>query len=219
MPLHLQREINRLKKRLLGLSGLVEENVENAVRALTEHNSELAVRVIEYDKEIDNMEVEVEEECLKILALHQPVAIDLRFITAVMRINNDLERIGDIAVNMAERSLIFNACTTPPFIPKEFASTARKAQQLLTQSLDALVNMDADAARIVLVEDDEIDNLCRRMYEEIKDEISNHPDQIDTLSHVLILPRCVERIADHATNISEDLIYMVEGAIIRHSAH
>ncbi len=217
MPLHIQREIQKLKKRLLALSGEVEQAVEQAVRSVHTRDSAMATNVIENDYVIDEIEVEVEEECLKILALYQPVAIDLRFITSVMRINNDLERIGDIAVNIAKRALILNTQSTAVFIPGTFPSVARRSQQLLSKSLDALVNIDDVPAREILKEDDEIDQACLEMYEKIKDAISNHPEQIDTLSHVLLLPRFIERIADHATNIAEDVIYMTQGEIIRHA--
>lgn len=212
---HLRREVDRLKRKLLALSAYVEESVQRAVKSVSERDEKLAQRVIETDFEIDEMEVDVEEDCLKILALYQPVAIDLRFIIAVLKINNDLERIGDLAVNIAERavSLSKQARVDSPF---DFQTMAERVQKMLQKALDALVNGDEKLAREVLVSDDEIDEMNRQMYDSIKLGIRQSPENVDTLIQVLAISRNLERIADHTSNIAEDVIYMVDGDIIRH---
>lgn len=212
---HLRREVDRLKRKLLVLSAYVEESVQRAVKSVSERDEKLAQRVIETDFEIDEMEVDVEEDCLKILALYQPVAIDLRFIIAVLKINNDLERIGDLAVNIAERavSLSKQARIDSPF---DFQTMAERVQKMLQKALDALVNGDEKLAREVLVSDDEIDEMNRQMYDSIKLGIRQSPENVDTLIQVLAISRNLERIADHTSNIAEDVIYMVDGDIIRH---
>jgi len=217
VPKHLQRALDKLKRSIYSLSGMVEESVRDAVRALDRRDSRLAQKVIDADLEIDHAEVDVEEECLKILALHQPVAIDLRFIVAVLKINNDLERIGDLAVNIAERAQ-FLATHEKVDIPFDFAGMAEKAQAMVKQSLDALVNLDAGAALAVCAADDEVDAMNRQMYLQVGEGIREHPDQVESLTHLLSVSRHLERIADHATNIAEDVIYMVRGEIVRHQA-
>jgi phosphate transport system protein len=217
MVMHLQREIERLKKDILHLSAVVEESAQRAVKALEERDGHLAKRVIENDYQIDRMEVEVEEECLKILALYQPVAIDLRYIVAILKINNDLERIGDLAVNIAERAA-FLSTKERLDIPFDFSGMARKAQSMLRRSLDALIRMDANLARDVCASDDEVDAMNREMYVQVQKGIRQDPDRLERLIHVLSASRHLERIADHATNIAEDVIYMIEGEIVRHRA-
>ncbi|MFO8007486.1 MAG: phosphate signaling complex protein PhoU [Candidatus Brocadiia bacterium] len=217
MPKHLQRELDRLKKRILSLGALAEQNVRTAVLALERRDADRAEQVIAADPEIDQAEVETEEECLKVLALHQPVAIDLRFIVAVLKINNDLERIGDLAVNIAERALYLATHEARTFT-FDFQGMADKTQQMLKKSLDALVNMDAAAAREVCRADDEVDAYNRDMYIQVQEAIREDVGQLRGLIHLLSASRHLERIADHTTNIAEDVIYMVEGEIIRHRA-
>ena len=215
MSKHFRTEIDGLKKKLLSLSAVVEESVRQAVRAVQERSTALAQQVIESDYQIDLTEVEVEEDCLKILALYQPVAGDLRFIVAVLKINNDLERIGDLAVNIAERAA-FLAMKEPVDIPFDFPGMAEKAQAMLRKSLDALVNLDPALAREVCIADDEVDEINRAMYKQVKDGIRRHLSDLTSLIHLLNISCHLERIADLATNIAEDVIYMVEGQIIRH---
>ena len=215
MAKHLQREIENLKKKLLALSARVETVVQKATLSIEERDTTLAQKVIENDIEIDRMEVEVEEDCLKTLALYQPVATDLRFIVAVLKINNDLERIGDLAVNIAERS-IFLAHQPRVDITLDFIDMAQKARCMLKKSLDALVNISVDIAGEVCASDDIIDGINRQMYLKVQKAISNNPAQIESLIHLLSVSRHLERIADHATNIAEDVIYMIEGQIVRH---
>jgi phosphate transport system protein len=217
MPKHLQREIENLKKKILNLGARIEKTVHEAIRSIDERDAALAQEIIENDIQIDDFEVEVEEDCLKILALHQPVAIDLRFIVAVLKINNDLERIGDLAVNIAERS-VFLASVPQVSVVFDFARMSIKTESMLNRSLDALVNMSSELAHEVCIDDDEVDSINRRMYLEIQEAIQKEPDKIASLIHLLSVSRHLERIADHATNIAEDVIYMIEGKIVRHKS-
>ena len=217
MPAHLFREIENLKKEILTLGAMAETAVRDATSAIENRDEALARRVIDNDIKLDDMEVQIEENCLKTLALHQPVAIDLRFIIAVLKINSDLERVGDLAVNVAERAA-FLATQPPVDISFDFQAMARKAQEMLKRSLDSLVNLSAEQAREVLLGDDEIDAMNRRMYLIVQDAIRTHPDQTESLIHMLSASRHLERIADHATNVAEDVIYMIEGVIVRHKA-
>jgi len=216
MPQHLQREIGNLKKKILHLGTIVEESVQRAVRSIEERDPLMAKKVIDLDREIDRMEIDLEEDGLKILALYQPVAIDLRFIIAVLKINNDLERIGDLAVNIAERSLFL--CERPRMqIPDDIPFMAAQAQQMLRKSLDALINLDSGLAREVCRCDDVIDARHSQLFEKIESEIRRDISKIEFLIQVLSISRYLERIADHSTNIAEDVIYMVEGVIARHA--
>ncbi|MGD9110413.1 MAG: phosphate signaling complex protein PhoU, partial [Phycisphaerales bacterium] len=203
MAKHLQREIENLKKKLLSVGARIEDIVLQATTALEERNADSAQKVIDDDIEIDRLEVEVEEDCLKILALHQPVAIDLRFIVAVLKINNDLERIGDLAVNIAERAAFLSGQPKVD-ISFDFPEMAQQARSMLKRSLDALVNLDSELAHKVCVDDDTIDTMNRQMYLKIQDAILKNPEQISSFVHLLSASRHFERIADHATNIAED---------------
>jgi phosphate transport system protein len=217
MPAHLRREIENLKKEVLTLGAMAEQAVREATRAIESRDEKLARQIMEEDFRVDDMEVQVEETCLKILALHQPVAIDLRFIIAVLKINNDLERVGDLAVNVAERAA-FLATQPPVDISFDFREMTRRAQEMLKKSLDALVNLSAESAREVLASDDAIDAMNREMFLLVQDAIHAHPRQTESLIHLLSASRHLERIADHATNIAEDVLYMIEGEIVRHKA-
>jgi phosphate transport system protein len=213
----MEREMELLKKRILALSATVEDNVYKAVQALTERNSALAEEIIRTDQDIDQTEVTIEEECLKVLALHQPVAADLRFIIAILKINNDLERMGDLAVNIAERAM-FLATREAPGIPLDLPLMAERTKAMMKKSLDALINQDAKLAYEVLEADDEVDAMNREMYRKIQEGIRMKPDKLESLIHLLSCSRHLERIADHATNIAEDVIYMIDGVIVRHRA-
>jgi phosphate transport system protein len=215
MTLLLHKEIERLKKELLALGAIVEELLRKSVRALQERNETLAREVMAADERVDNREVELEEDGLKIIALHQPVAVDLRFIVAVLRINSDLERIGDLAVNIAERArYLTGAGREAPAI--DFTAMAEKAQEMLTKSLDAFVNMDPGLAQQVIEMDSVVDEMNRQMYCAVYGLIRKDPGQVEPLLHLLSASRHLERIADHATNIAEDVIYLVDGDIVRH---
>ena len=215
MSRHLLVEIEKLKKAIVSVAGTVEEAVSAAVSAVRNRDRELARQVIENDQHIDQMEVEVEEDCLKILALHQPCATDLRFIVSVLKINNDLERIGDLAVNVAERGA-YLATVDAIECPFPLETMAEKTVGMLNKSLDALVNMDPNLAREVTVTDDEVDAINREAFVQVEKGVRHDPNHIDQLIHYLSVARHLERIADLATNIAEDVVYLVEGVIIRH---
>ncbi len=215
MSAFLQREIDRLKKMISSLGAHVEENVERAVRAVHERDGELAQAVIDSDPGIDLMEVNLEEECLKILALHQPVAHDLRFIIAVLKVTSDLERIGDLAAGIAKQGR-YLAGSGPSEVPYDLLGMAAKVRQMLRESLDALTEKDAVIARGVRVADDEVDAMDRLMYQEVRAAIRETPEKMEGLIRLQRVSQNLERIADHATNIAEDVIYLVEGEIVRH---
>lgn len=217
MSEHLRREIENLKKQILSISAMVEQSVVKSVKALEERDDLLAEEVIGDDILIDRKEVEVEEECLKVLALHQPVAGDLRYIIAVLKINNELERVGDLAVNIAERAR-FLASRERTEVPLDFPLMAEKSREMLRKALDSLVNRDAKQAKSVMVADDEVDKINREMYIEVEAAMNRKPEFIKNYTHLLSCSRHLERIADLATNIAEEVIYMVEGEIVRHHA-
>jgi phosphate transport system protein len=215
MSIHFLREIENLKKKILAVSSVVEESIARSIAAVIKHDATLARQVAEGDDEINEMEVDVEEECLKILALYQPVAVDLRFVVAVLKINNDLERMGDHAVNIADRAAYL--ATFPKLdVPPELDEMARRTQTMVKHSLDALVESDTELARQVCAADQEIDQYNRKMHVLIQDQMRNNPNEIDRLLHLLSVSRQLERIADLATNVAEDVIYTVEGTIVRH---
>jgi phosphate transport system protein len=213
----MKREIDRLKQMLISLCEVVEENLRRAVESIRKRDANIARAVIEMDVEIDHMEVDMEEECLKILALYQPVAIDLRFIITALKINNDLERIGDLAVNLAEHST-FLASQQQTDVPVDFEEMTQKTELMLRKSLDALVKMDSKLAYEVCADDDEIDALDRQMQLMLQKAVHTHPEQTECLMHLRSASGHLERVADHATNIAEDVIYMIEGRIVRHKA-
>jgi phosphate transport system protein len=215
MAKHLQREIEAIKKKIITLGALVEDSVRKAALSIEDRDDKLAEAVIDGDVSIDNMEVEIEEDCLKILALHQPVAIDLRFLIAVLKLNNDLERIGDLAVNIAERA-VFLASQSRPSISFDFVKMADNAQLMLKKSLDALVNLSIETAVNVCASDDIVDAMNREMYTKVQEGIRKYPEQMESMIHLLSVSRHLERIADHATNIAQDVIYMIDGQIVRH---
>ncbi|CAI2717135.1 phosphate signaling complex protein PhoU [Nitrospina watsonii] len=215
MTKHFERELDVLKKQLLGLSAQVEEMVLKVMKAVAALDARQAQEIIDQDKTIDNTEVQLEEECLKVLALHQPVAGDLRFVIATLKINNDLERVADLAVNIAERAVVLASKenVVPPF---DFTTMAEKSRAMLSQSIDCLINMDSVTAHKVWQADDEIDAMNREVYQRVYEKIRQNPDQVEILINYISISRHLERIADYATNIAEDVIYLVEGRIVRH---
>jgi phosphate transport system protein len=215
MTKHFRKELENIKKRILTLSSLVEEKVQLATRAVENIDAESAQRIIKTDYEVDEMEVEIEEECLKVLALHQPVAVDLRFIIAVIKINSELERIGDQAVNIAQRVEVIAKRPKTPFM-FDYSEMGQKAQRMLKMSLDALVNLDVDIAYKVITMDDEVDHIKNDAYDKIKQAIKELPERVGYYINLLLISRHLERLADHATNIAEEVIYLVEGEIYRH---
>ncbi len=216
--IHLEKAINELKRLILHLGTDVEESVRLSVQSLTQRKSEQAKQVIDADYEIDQREVFVEEECLKILALHQPVANDLRLIIAILKINNDLERIGDLSVNIAERA-VYLSNEARVDLPFDLQDMAEKVRSMLKQSLDALVNRDEKLAHQVCEADDAVDDLNREMYRCVEQAIKKDPDNLNSYIQLLSASRYLERMADHATNIAEDVIYLVTGEIIRHGSN
>jgi phosphate transport system protein len=208
-------ECDKIRKRILALGALVEEGVQMANKAIVTRDEALAHKVIMADLEIDEAEVEIEEECLKLLALYQPVAVDLRFLVAVIKINNDLERIGDEAVNIAQRVA---ALAKWPELPLTFdySTMAGLAGKMLAYSLDALVKHDLDVAFRVLILDDEVDGINKQVYEMVKESLRQDNRHPGFMINLMLVSRHLERIADHATNIAEDVIMLIEGEILRH---
>jgi phosphate transport system protein len=217
MSAHFQREISKLKQQVLSLCTMVEGQVERAVRAVQMRDDELAAEVERLDEEIDLREIEIEEECLKTLALYQPVAVDLRFVVSTLKINHDLERIGDLAVNIARKvhGLIIDPA---PELADDLGLMCEKTQILLRDAIDSLVSMDAAEAALICIRDDEIDCMKASIRKVIESEIKRRPDQVAPLLRFLAVSRNLERIADLATNIAEDVVYLVEGRIMRHPA-
>ena len=212
---HLHREIEGLKQQLVVEASSIEENLRDSIRALMDRDLELAKATVERDNLIDEMEVEVEEECLKIFALYQPVAIDLRYIVAFLKLNNDLERIGDLATNIAARAASL-AIKEPLRIPSQIPDMSEIVQKMLKISLDALVDLDGEKARVVIEMDDRVDSIHVSMYDIIGNKIKAFPENVHIWMEILAVSRYLERIADHCTNIAEDVEYMLTGQIHRH---
>lgn len=216
MTQRLVREIEQLKRKVIALGTKVEEQVRRAVNALLTCDQEMANSVWLGDSEIDSMEVDIEEDCLKILALHQPVAKDLRFLVAVMKLNNDLERIADLAGGVSRNTIANWIPQHAPF-KEHLAELGRKTQAMLKSSLDALVGVDAEAARNVLKMDDEIDKINRSIGKATVEAIKSGDPEVEKLLAIRSAAKNLERLADHATNIAEDVIYLAEGDIVRHT--
>jgi phosphate transport system protein len=215
MSIQFQREIEKLKLQFLRLGAEVEAGVHSAVAAVEARDPRLAQAVIAGESETNAHEVDVEEECLKILALHQPVAGDLRYVIAILKINQDLERIGDLAVHIAERALVLCGHPSVP-AAAGLSGMGARALAMLQRSLDALVQVREDLAREVCAADDEVDAQNRAILERVHEGIRANPDTVLVHLQVMHIARHLERIADHATNIAEDLIYLIEGEIVRH---
>jgi len=194
---------------------MVEELIHVSVDTLTSHESDIVAELVSRDLKIDDQDVQIEEECLKILALHQPVATDLRRITAVMKISGELERVADLAVHIAERSSCLGSATGVQ-VPSKLHAMADNAVNMLHESIDAYVNLDTALARKVCRQDDIVDELNREIITTITDLMAKSPENIDPALHLFSASRHIERVADHATNIAEDVIYLVEGEIVRH---
>ena len=216
MTMHFQREMNRLNQHLVSVGKRVEDQVNMAFNAFVQMDVTAARKVIKGDAEVDTVEVEMEEECLKLLALYQPVANDLRLIVAVLKINNDLERIGDHAKNMAEIVLQM-AENGPMKVPENMIAIFEKTKLMLRKVLLAFVELDRKIAEAVLAMDDEVDSLCKSQLP-LQIDLIKHEPQL-TGQHLMLLSMCrqLERIGDHASNIAEDIIYLLSGEIIRHS--
>lgn len=215
MVRHFDEELNKLKEKLLEMSGLAQRAIQLSIGALAERKGELAQQVIKSDHAINMLEIEIDELSLKLLALRQPQAGDLRFITSIMKINNDLERIGDLAVNIAERTIeLLKYPLLKPLI--DIPRMADISQGMLKDSINAFVNRDSELARNVCERDDEVDNLNDQILRELLTYMMQDPKTIERAVDLILVGRNLERIADHATNICEDVIYMVSGRIIKH---
>jgi phosphate transport system protein len=217
MAENLDRELRQLKQAIVEVGGLAEDSLAKAVRALTTRDERLAREVIYADREIDRREVAVEEDCLKILALYQPVALDLRFVVAVIKINNDVERIGDLAASIAKR-VVYLARVMEATIPTDFRQMAALVQTMVKHSLDALVNANVVLAHQVRADDDCVDALHDRIGHQINILIAQHPEHMEWYIKLNAISRHLERLADMAACIAEEVIYMVEGSIVRHRA-
>ncbi len=207
-------ELERLNIKLLTMGSLVEDRVRKAVTAIETHDEEIINFILKSDYEIDEMEIDIEEDCLKILALHQPVASDLRFLITVIKINNEIERIADTAVNIARRVQTISKSTsiTCHF---NFAQMSEYVITMLKMSLDSLVKRDAAMARNIFHIDDKVDKIRNEAYGAVKEMVRKNPDHPGCMINTYLLARHLERIADRATNIAEEVIYLVEGSIVR----
>jgi phosphate transport system protein len=210
-----ERELKHLEQQMTALSARVEENVLLAVKAVKMRDLALATRIIEDDVTVDAEEVQLEEECLKILALHQPVAGDLRLVVSILKINNDLERVGDYAVSIADSAR--DLCELPQTtIPDQLSMLADTALDMLKEALDSFVRLNGAGARHVCQLDPIVDNAHRSVYEYVKATVTADPSTLETGLHLLRISHALERVGDHATNIAEDVIYIAEGGIVRH---
>ncbi|HUE73228.1 MAG TPA: phosphate signaling complex protein PhoU [Pirellulaceae bacterium] len=215
MSRHLQRDIEAINHELLSISSMVEQMIDKATQALNERKYTLADEVVNSDGFVDEHEVHVEEECLKMLALHQPVAVDLRRIATVMKANNDLERIADLAVSIAQRAQAMAEYPAFP-IPDQLPRMVVISTQMVRGAMDAFVNMDSVAARRIMAMDEQVDQLNREIITDLQQVMQTRPELVPAAVHCFSAVRHIERIADHATNIAEDVVYLVEGAIVRH---
>ena len=216
MQRHFHEELEGLKQTLLAMGGLVEDQIRRAMRALLERDDVIAHEVIDRDRQVNTYDVEVDEQCVNLLALHQPAAGDLRFITTTMKIVTDLERIGDQAVNIAQRALELNRePQLKPYI--DLPRMADRAQRMVKESLDAFVAGDTALARQVCGEDAEVDALKEQIFRELLTFMMEDPRTVSRAIRVILISRFLERVADHATNIAEMVIYLVEGKMVRHT--
>ena len=217
METHFQKELGELKDSLLRVASLVEEAIRNSVESLVKRDSELAQKTFAGEDRINHLEIEIEDLCLKLLALRQPMAADLRFITSAMKIITDLERMGDQAVNIAERAISLNQePLLKPYI--DIPKMAEITQSMVKDVLDAFVTQDSKLARSVCERDDLVDGLNDQVFRELLTYMMSDPKTITRAVHLMIVSRCLERIADHATNIAEDVIFMMDALVIKHHA-
>ena len=217
METHFQTELEELKGNLLTMAALVEEAIRDAVQSLVKRDSDLAKKTFELEERINNLEIAIDEMCLKLLALRQPMAADLRFVTSAMKITTDLERMGDQAVNIAERAISLNQePQLKPYI--DIPRMAEITQSMVKDVLDAFVNQDSELARSVCKRDDMVDRLNDQVFQELLTFMNSDMRSITRAIHLMIVCRCLERIADHATNIAEDVIFMLDARVIKHHA-
>lgn len=216
MSIHLIREVRKLQKYILNEGAMVEDAMRQAVDAMEQRDPDLAEQVVAGDKQIDLMELEVEEACLSVLALHQPVAHDLRYVVASLKINHDLERIGDLAANIAKNALALSNVPALPISHFGLTDMMHRVQDMLKMALDSYVKLDAELAQRVRSDDDRVDELHAQMYAKVEAKMRDEPDRIDSYVRVLNTARQLERAADHACSIAKDVIYMITGEIVRH---
>ena len=215
MSVHMKKELDKLKKLIFALGTQVDENVELAAQAFDKGDNALVEKVIQSDKNVDQLEVEVEEACLKALALYQPVAIDLRFIVAVLKMTNDLERMSDLAAGVAKNAILYNK-RKDNALSISLNPLSDLVTSIVRKCIDSLLQLDAELAREVTQDDQEIDSMKKDIKTRIQDAISKEPSETESLIALLMASNRLERIGDHATNIAEDVIYMVEAEIVRH---
>lgn len=215
MSLLLRRELELLEREILKIGSLVEEALNKSIIALLDRRNELVEEVIKGDDAIDALEVELDEECLKVLALHQPVAHDLRFVITVMKVNNDLERIGDRAVSIAERANFLNK-REPLGADLNIAALSDRVRQMVRLALDGFVELDSNRAREVIREDDEVDSLRYEMRDALMDLMRKDPSVMDRAWQLVEAVRHLERVGDLAVHIAEEIIFLVDGKVIRH---
>lgn len=215
MTIYFTRDMDRLHRSILSMFALVEEAIHRSVEGLNNRSSEVLPELEAYDAEINRHDVEIEEECLKILALHQPVAGDLRRVATVLKITGELERVGDLGVNIAERTAGL-ADHKEPEIPSRMKEMSEISLNMLHRAIDAFVELNTNVARQVCADDDKVDRLNDEIIDNLKKTMSEQPSLVNPAMHLFSVTRHLERIADHATNIAEDVVYLVEGEIIRH---
>lgn len=215
MERHFDEELKVLKERILYMGSLIESMIHHAIKALVERNGNLLKEVFAHEDEVNKLHVEVDNICLKLLALRQPTAVDLRFITAAMKINSDLERMGDQAINISQNTEdLLKQPLLKPLI--DLPMMAEIAKKMVKDSLDAFIRKESDLARSVLTRDDEVDSLKDKIFRELLTYMISDPKNIERSLDLILISRHLERIADHATNIAEDVIFMVVGKDIRH---
>ncbi|GJQ24424.1 phosphate transport system regulatory protein PhoU [Candidatus Brocadia sapporoensis] len=215
MERHFDQQLGALRKNLIQMASLVETAIANAIKSLIERNSELASLVVKSDEQVDTLELELEKQCVDLLALRQPMAIDLRFITAAIKITNNLERMGDLAVNIAERVIPLNQ--EPQLKPLiDIPRMATITQTMVKDSIDAFVNKDTALARAVAERDSTVDSLNDQIFRELLTYMMQDPANITRAVHLILISRHLERIADHSTNIAEEVIYIVKAKVVKH---
>ena len=214
---HLREELDELNNRLLEMSALVEDSINRSVKAVVDRDSQAALVVFENETRINQLEIQIDNIAIRLLALQQPMAVDLRFVTMSIKINNNLERMGDIAVNIGQCAV--SLLSMPPLKPQvDIPYMAKLAQDMIRSSIDAFIRKDAALARMVLQSDDAVDNMRDDMYTEIVKFMEEDPRRIHPGLEYLFVARGLERLADHATNIAEDVVFFVQGIDVRHHA-
>jgi phosphate transport system protein len=218
MRRHFEEQLDQLRTNLIKMGSLVDEQIDFSIKALDEGNAELARIVIERDAKVDEFDILIDDQCERIFAVTQPVAVDLRLLMSALKMNNELERIGDIAKNIAERVSSLREHSNLVHRTKIF-DMADAARQMVKAAIDSFVNNDPVLARQVCVNDDTVDALDREIFQSLVLEMKNTPENIEPAAHIMILSRHIERLADHATNIAEDVIFLTDAKIIKHHAN